>query len=473
MKLSSLLPALSLWAAVPAFAANPLLDNLVAYWDFEGGTANHASATGGTAYNGSLLGNASTSGTSKVGTGALLMDGNGDYMDVTANVNVNQPWAVSAWFRTTVASAGAARQSVYESVGTPTSVGYTMSYGLREGSPTTSTAFQLFCDNTAPTADVSASKQVPDASVPNTWYHIVTIFKPATPTEAGSLTGYLNGVQDYNLVIPVNTTVVAADGFHLGTYRLADGRWFSGSIDEVAIWNRALTPTEAAEVYTRGTQGDTLTEEKITVALSATPPGSGSVSGSGIYELNEAVAVAVAATPNPGYVFSAWDGGFTGQPASFTYTATANITATATFAQDTTDSDGDGLSNYQEIVTYGTLPGNPDTDGDQIPDGAEVQTTFTNPLSSDAALVNFVEENLCEDNAGAIAMSPVEIQRDPLTGNLSLRVSFEGSADRSLWQAVDLNSPSVSIVPSGSGWLVTLPAPSNTVDSYLLLGRKP
>lgn len=68
---------------------------------------------------------------------------------------------------------------------------------------------------------------------------------------------------------------------------------------------------------------------------------------------------------------------------------------------------------------------------------------------------------------------PVEIVRDPLTGNLSLRLSFQGTADQTLWQAVDLNSPAVSIVPSGSGWLVILPAPSNTVDSYLLLGRKP
>lgn len=471
MKLASILPAIGLWAALPASAANPLLDNLVAYWDFEGGTANHASATGGAAYNGSLLGNASTSGTAKVGTGALLMDGNGDYMDVTANVDVNQPWAVSAWFRTTVASSGTARQMVYESVGNPTTVGYTMSYGLREGSPTTSTAFQLFCDNATPVNDLSASKQVADASVPNTWYHIVTLFTPATATEAGSLTGYLNGVLEYTLVIPANSTVVPAAGFHVGTYRGADGRWFSGSIDEVAIWNRVLTPTEAVEVYTRGIQGDTLAAEKISIALSASPPGSGSVSGSGIYNLNQSVPVA--ATPNPGYVFTAWDGGFTGQPASFSYTATANITATATFAQDTADTDGDGLNNYQEIVTYGTLPGNPDTDGDLIPDGAEVQTTLTNPLSSDAALVNFVEENLCEDNAGAIAMSPVEIQRDPLTGALTLRLSFQGSADQNLWQPVDLGSPSVSIVPSGSGWLVTLPAPSNTVDSYILLGGKP
>ena len=286
MKLASILPAIGLWAALPASAVNPLLDNLVAYWDFEGGSANHPSATGGSAYNGSLLGNATTGGTPRVGTGALLMDGNGDYMDVTANVDVNQPWAVSAWFRTTVASSGTARQMVYESVGNPTTVGYTMSYGLREGSPTTSTAFQLFCDNATPVNDLSASKQVADAAVPDTWYHIITLFTPATATEAGSLTGYLNGVLEYTLVIPANSTVVPAAGFHVGTYRGADGRWFSGSIDEVAIWNRALTPTEAVEVYTRGIQGDTLTAEKISIALSASPPGSGSVSGSGIYDLN-------------------------------------------------------------------------------------------------------------------------------------------------------------------------------------------
>jgi hypothetical protein len=460
------------FSAAGVFSAPAAItDNLVAYWDFESGTSNHPAATGGTAYDGILQGDASIAGVPKVGAGALLMDGSGDYLDVTSNVNVNQPWAVSAWFRTTVAPSGAARQMVYESVGNPTSGGYTMSYGLREGSPTTSTAFQLFCDNTAPTADVSASRQVADSSTVGTWHHIVTIFTPATLTEAGSLTGYLNGVQEYNLVIPVNTTVVAANGFHIGTYRGANDRWFNGSIDEVAIWSRALSPSEAQEVYLRGNSGETLTAVKFNVALSASPSSAGSVSGSGLY--SEDASVPVTATPNPGYVFGSWDGSFTGQPASFTYTANASATATALFIEDSADSDGDGLTNYEEIIIHGTLPDNPDTDGDEIPDGDEVNITGTSPTTSDALLVDFVRRNLSPDAAGAIALSPLRIDRDPGTGAIRLLLSLSGSADQTLWQDIDLSHPSVSIVPDGDGWNVTFPAPSNSVNSYILLDAQP
>jgi hypothetical protein len=37
----------------------------------------------------------------------------------------------------------------------------------------------------------------------------------------------------------------------------------------------------------------------------------------------------------------------------------------------TLDSDGDGLSDFAEACTYGTLPNNPDTDGNGIPDGTQ------------------------------------------------------------------------------------------------------
>ncbi|MBQ7667529.1 MAG: OmpA family protein [Kiritimatiellae bacterium] len=47
------------------------------------------------------------------------------------------------------------------------------------------------------------------------------------------------------------------------------------------------------------------------------------------------------------------------------------------------DSDGDGLSDWDEINVYHTDPNNPDTDGDGLRDGEEVLKYKTNPLDPD------------------------------------------------------------------------------------------
>jgi outer membrane protein OmpA-like peptidoglycan-associated protein len=47
------------------------------------------------------------------------------------------------------------------------------------------------------------------------------------------------------------------------------------------------------------------------------------------------------------------------------------------------DTDGDGLSDGDEVLVYGTDPLNPDTDGDGLSDGDEVNKYRTNPLSAD------------------------------------------------------------------------------------------
>ncbi len=47
------------------------------------------------------------------------------------------------------------------------------------------------------------------------------------------------------------------------------------------------------------------------------------------------------------------------------------------------DTDGDGLSDYDEIYVYGTDPLNPDTDGDGLSDYDEIYVHGTNPLNPD------------------------------------------------------------------------------------------
>jgi hypothetical protein len=47
------------------------------------------------------------------------------------------------------------------------------------------------------------------------------------------------------------------------------------------------------------------------------------------------------------------------------------------------DSDGDGLSDWDEMIRYSTDPRSEDTDGDGLKDGEELRTFMTDPLQSD------------------------------------------------------------------------------------------
>lgn len=71
---------------------------------------------------------------------------------------------------------------------------------------------------------------------------------------------------------------------------------------------------------------------------------------------------------------------FTPTPtATSTPTPTPNVTAT----WEALDSDGDGLSNGEEVNIYRTDPLRPDTDADQLTDGDEVLKYRTDPLDND------------------------------------------------------------------------------------------
>lgn len=98
----------------------------------------------------------------------------------------------------------------------------------------------------------------------------------------------------------------------------------------------------------------------------------GGVTGGGIHPIN-ATAI-LTATPNPGYLFAGWTGDATGVVNPLSVLMDVDKSITATFAPDTNDTDGDGLTNYQEIVELGTSPILQDTDGDGFLDGYEFYT---------------------------------------------------------------------------------------------------
>jgi uncharacterized repeat protein (TIGR02543 family) len=100
----------------------------------------------------------------------------------------------------------------------------------------------------------------------------------------------------------------------------------------------------------------------------------GNVSGGGIYLLN--ATATLTPNPNPGYLFTGWTGDATGTDNPLSILMNSDKTITATFDPDTNDPDGDGLTNYQELVIYHSNPNVADTDGDGFDDGVEVSSGF-------------------------------------------------------------------------------------------------
>jgi hypothetical protein len=102
--------------------------------------------------------------------------------------------------------------------------------------------------------------------------------------------------------------------------------------------------------------------------------------------------VAVSASPLPGYLFSNWSGDISGTTASVTLTMNSNKNITANFGEDTRDSDADGLSNYQEIIIYGTNPNQKDTNSDSIEDGQAVALGYS-PTFNFSALISHLQSH--------------------------------------------------------------------------------
>jgi uncharacterized repeat protein (TIGR02543 family) len=108
----------------------------------------------------------------------------------------------------------------------------------------------------------------------------------------------------------------------------------------------------------------------------------GSVAGGGTFLL--ATTTTLTPNPAPGYLFAGWTGDATGTATPLSVLMDADKTIGASFAPDTNDTDGDGLTNYQEIVEYGTDPAKKDTDEDGVKDGVDaLPSDPTETLDSD------------------------------------------------------------------------------------------
>lgn len=120
----------------------------------------------------------------------------------------------------------------------------------------------------------------------------------------------------------------------------------------------------------------------------------------------------------------------------------ATISTEATVAVVVTDSDSDGLSDYEELL-LGTNPKMADTDGDGLSDFAEVRTHKSNPLTTDTDGDGYSDgievardgnpNNRSITPTGALAVFPaVDVEFYTLNG---VKYQLEVSTDMATWTA--------------------------------------
>ena len=88
----------------------------------------------------------------------------------------------------------------------------------------------------------------------STWYHVVATFDGGDPAGAtgGGMKLYIDGVDDTNAVASNdldNPQAIATTACSIGAANAGAIGYFNGFINQVSIWNAALTSTEVSELY--------------------------------------------------------------------------------------------------------------------------------------------------------------------------------------------------------------------------------
>ena len=99
-----------------------------------------------------------------------------------------------------------------------------------------------------------------------------------------------------------------------------------------------------------------------------------------------------------------------------------------TLQDPTTDSDGDGISDYDEVYVHGTLWNNPDSDDDGMPDGDEI-LAGSSP-TNDASMFGFADALPVPEGGGVVISWPSLSNRVyRLERSTNLLLGFEPYAD--------------------------------------------
>jgi len=236
------------WAGIrPAGAAvlnSSLTNGLVAYYPFNG----NANDESGNLHNGTVFGATLTADRFGVPNSAYLFNGISDYITVPHDPALEPTaFSISLWFKstTTIWSTIITSDS---GIGANCNHGYTVV--LNSASPTGKVIFGIDpSPGCGDASGVASDNPVND----NAWHHVVGIYD-STSTEHIYVDGVL---QADTMVSPYSK---GNGPISIGTQPIPFGKthYFNGAIDDIFIYNRALTPAEIIALYNLPPGGNTL-----------------------------------------------------------------------------------------------------------------------------------------------------------------------------------------------------------------------
>ena len=227
-----------------------LAKGLVGYWSFNApdmaaGINNVWALDRSGNVNNGRLANTSTSTVrvpGKIGQ-ALNFDGVNDFVDVavsSASLQPSLPITVSAWVNTSNTSLDC--QLVFTNNGTSNEYG-----GVAMELCVGGTADVDFGDGGIPDATNRRTKTSTATIAANTWYHIVGVIRGAT-----DMSIYINGVDAGGAYSGTGGAMAySTTASDIGSNDWAQS-YFVGKIDDVRVYNRALTADEIKRLYTLG-----------------------------------------------------------------------------------------------------------------------------------------------------------------------------------------------------------------------------
>lgn len=217
---------------------NFLTDGLVGHWTFDGkdmnwttGTLSDKSSQGN---NGQVVGMSTTTTPTigKIGQ-AFDFDGVNDQVNIDSPVYpANTNWSISAWVKSS-----ASGKVVYGE-------GQNGVNGRKINLLSVTGKLRIQIQNTAGNIlNLSSTSDVFDGN----WHHFV--FSDAN----GSAVLYIDGVQDASNFNYTRTGTFPQDSSNIGCIQeISCNDWFSGYIDDVRLYNRALSASEMKQLYLMG-----------------------------------------------------------------------------------------------------------------------------------------------------------------------------------------------------------------------------